>query len=100
MGRRFQWGARRGLQRPAIPASLPAGEATLSSATWKARRTTSSSPATISLLTKMYAVSFLNYRILLWEQKRFACGRERLHVVTVVAWSKWSEERDLLRQSC
>src|SRR5258708_34251061 len=99
MGRRFQWGARRGLQKPAIPASLPAGAATLSSVTWKARRTTSSSQATISSLTKMYAASFLKYLILLWEQKRFACGRERLRLVTAVAGSKWSAERGLLRQA-
>src|SRR6266853_5754241 len=100
MGRQFQWGARRGLQRQAISASLPAGAATLSSATWKARRTTSSSRATISSLTKMYAASFLKYLILLWGRKRFACGRERLRQVTPAVGSKWSVERDLLRQSC
>src|SRR4029077_5442767 len=100
MGRRFRWGARRGLPRQAILASLPAGGATLSSATWKAQRTTSSSRATISLQTKMYAASFLNYLILLWEQKRFAFGRERLRRVTAAAGYKWSVERGLPRLSC
>src|SRR6202022_1412660 len=100
MGRRFQSGARRGLQREEIPASLPAGGATLSSATWKARRTTSSSRATISSLTKMYAASFWKCLILLWGQKRFACGRARLRQVMAVAGFKWSAERGLLRLSC
>src|SRR5712692_821183 len=99
MGRLFQWGARRGLQRQEIPASLSAGGATLSSATWKARRTTFSSRAMISSLTKMYAASFLKYLILLWGQERFSCGRERLRQVTA-AGSKWSVERGLLRLSC
>src|SRR5437588_3589540 len=61
MGRRCQWGARRGLLRQVIPASLPAGAVTRSSATWKVRRTTCSSRATISSLTKMCAASFLKY---------------------------------------
>src|ERR1700732_907198 len=100
MGHWFLWGVRRGLQRQAISASLPAGVATLSSATWKARRTTSSSRATISSLTKMYAASFLKYLILLLRRKRFACGRERLRLVTAVAGSKWSAERGLPRLSC
>src|SRR6266446_8497128 len=100
MGHQFPWGARRGLRKQAISASLPAGGATLSSATWKARRTTSSSRATISSLTKTYAASFLKYLILLWGQERCACGRERLHQVTAVAGSKWSAERGLPRLSC
>src|SRR5437016_11078656 len=100
MGRRFQQGARRGLQRQVISDSLPAGGAILSSATWKARRTTSSSRATISSLTKMYAASFWKYLILLWGQKRFACGRARLRQVMAVAGFKWSVERGLPRLSC
>src|SRR6266481_4633335 len=68
MGRRFQQGARRGLQRQVIPASLPAGAVTLSSATWKARRTTCSSRATISSPTKMCAASFLKYLTRLWAR--------------------------------
>src|SRR5258708_39215856 len=95
MGRRFQWGPRRGLQRQAISASLPAGAATLSSATWKARRKTCSLRATISLLTKMCAASFLRYLTLLWGQKGFACGRARLRQVMGVAESKWIAEPGL-----
>src|ERR1700687_6471007 len=91
MGRKFQWAARRGLQRQEIPAFLPAGAATLSSATWKARRTTCSLRATISLLTKMCAASFLKYLTLLWGQKGVACGRARLRQV-MAAGSKWSAE--------
>jgi len=41
------------LQRQVIPASLPAGAADPFSAMWKARRTTCSSRAKISSLTKM-----------------------------------------------
>jgi len=67
-------GRARGLQKPAIPASLPAGAATLSSATWKARRTTSSSQATISSLTKMCAASFLKYLTLLWGKRGSPMG--------------------------
>src|ERR1700745_4126356 len=69
MGRRFQLGARRRLHRQAIPACLPAGAATLFSATWKVRRTTCSSQATISSLTKMCAASFSKYPTLRWGQK-------------------------------
>src|ERR1700730_14162758 len=92
MGRQFQQGARLGLQRQVIPASLPAGAGTLSSSTWKARRTTCSSRATISSPTKMCAASFLKYRALLWGQERFACGRARLRQVMAAAGSKWSAE--------
>src|SRR5437870_12605332 len=99
MGCRFQWGAKRGLQRQAIPDSLPAGAATLSSATWKARRTTCSSRATISSLTKMCAALFLKYLTLLWGQERFACGRARLRQVMAAAGSKWSAEPGLRKQS-
>jgi len=47
----------------------------------------------------MYAASFLKYLILLWGRKKFACGRERLRLVTAVDGSKWSAERGLLRLS-
>src|SRR5260370_13200915 len=100
MGHWFRWGVRRELQRQAIFAFLPAGVATLSFATWRARRTTSSSRATISSLTKMYAASFLKYLILLWGRERFGCGRERLRLATAVAGSKWNPERDLPTLSC
>src|SRR3981189_2836361 len=71
---------------------LPADAATLSSATWKARRTTCGSRARISSLTKMCAASFLKYRTLLWERKRFACGRARLRQMMVVAGVKSNAE--------
>src|SRR5258708_23814285 len=100
MGHRCQWGARRGLLRQVIPASLPDDAAALSSATWKARRTTCSSRATISSLTKMCAASFLKYLTLLWGQKRCACGRARLRQVMAAAGSKLSAERGLPRPSC
>src|SRR5882724_10575707 len=99
MGRLFQWGAKQGLQWQAIHASLPGGAATLSSATWKARRTTCSSRATISSLTKMYAASFLKCLTLLWEEKRCAYGRERLRQVMAAAGSKQSAVRGLRKRS-
>jgi hypothetical protein len=77
---------------------LPAGAATLSSATWKARRTSYSSRATISLLTKMCAASFSKCLTLLWGQKRFACGRARLRQV-MAAGPKWSAEPGLRKRS-
>src|SRR6266849_564489 len=99
MVRRFQSGARQGLHRHEILAFLPAGAATLSSATWKARRTTCSSQATISSLTKMCAASFLKYPTLLWGQKRFACGRARLRQVIAATGFKWSAEPGLRKRS-
>src|SRR6202163_4957996 len=48
----------------------------------------------------MYAASFLKYLILLWGQKKFACGRARLRQVMPVAGFKWSAERGLLRLPC
>src|SRR5258706_15158297 len=98
MERRFQSGEGRGLQRQAIPAFLPAGAATPSSATWKARRTTYCSRVTISLLTKMCAESFLKYLTLLWGQKRFGCGLARLRQ-EMAAGSKWTAERGLRTRS-
>jgi hypothetical protein len=78
---------------------LPAGAVTPSSATWKARRTTCSSRATISLLTKMFAASFLKYLTLLWGQKRFACGRAHLCQMMAAVGSKWSAEPGLHKRS-
>src|SRR5207245_6222171 len=89
-----------GSERQAITASSPVGVATPSSATWKARRTTSSSRAAISSLTKMCAASLLKYPTLLWGQKSFACGHARLRHVTAAAGSKRSAERGLRKLSC
>ena len=69
-------------------ASLPAGAAIPFFATSKARRTTCSSPATISSLTKMCAASFWKYLTLLLEQQRFAYGRAHLLQVMAAAGSK------------
>src|SRR5690349_15538387 len=98
MERWFQWDARRGLHKQAIPVSLLAGAAILSSVTLRARGTTCSSRVTISSLTKMCAASFLKYLTLLWGQKMWACGRARLRQVMATG-SKRSAEPDLRKQS-
>jgi hypothetical protein len=61
-------------------------------------RTTCSSRATISSLTKMCAASFSKCLTLLWGQKRFASGRARSRQATA-AGSKWSGGPGLRKRS-
>jgi hypothetical protein len=75
-----------------------AGGVTLSSETWKARRTTFILRATISSVTRMCAASFLKYLTLPSGPKSFAYGRARLCLV-MAAGSKSSAERGLRKRS-
>ena len=63
--------------RPATIASSRAGEAILSSSTYTAQSTICSSPAMISLLTKIFAAAPSSCPTQPWGLNRFGCGPAR-----------------------